>query len=88
MAKKIGNKTKILVALLLLFIGISIYNRSRKEGYVVIAGGYPATRARTRARVDARTYTGPGDALRGPFAPARREIRRRILWYNPVTWWY
>ena len=82
-----GNKTTILVVLLLLFIGIIMYSKNTTEGYVVVAGGAPATRARTRARVDARTYTGPGDALRGPVAPARRVARRRaVVWYNPYTW--
>ncbi len=83
-----GNKTTILVVLLLLFIGIMMYNKNTTEGYVVVAGATPATRARTRARVDARTYTGPGDAFRGPVAPARRAAvrRRAVVWYNPYTW--
>ena len=61
-------------------------NKGIKEAYV------SAPRARA-VRVDARTYSGPGDALRGPVAPARRPVRRTIrrrrravVWYNPGTW--
>lgn len=79
MAKK--NSNMILVAVLLLFILMVIINKSVKESYVAA----PRARARARVRADARTYTGPGDALRGPVAPARR-ARRRVVWYNPVTW--
>jgi hypothetical protein len=87
MAKKMVNTTTILVVLLLLFIGLIMYNKNTTEGYAVVAGGAPVTRARTRARVDANTYTGPGDAVRGPVAPARRRAgRRAVVWYNPYTW--
>lgn len=85
MAKKVFMSKMILVVVLLAIILYVIVNPNYKEGYVVIAGTKaPATRARTAARIDARTYTGPGDAYRGPVAPARRA--RRVLWYNPLTW--
>ena len=79
MVKK-SNAKKILVILLLLFIGMVMFNKNRTEGYVA------APRVRARIRADAKTYTGPGDAFRGPVAPGRRA--RRVVWYNPTTWWY
>lgn len=84
MAKKIFMSKMILVVVLLAIVLYVIVNPNYKEGYVVIAGT-PATRARTAARIDARTYTGPGDAYRGPVAPAKR-ARRTVIWYNPFTW--
>ncbi len=74
----------IIVGVLLLFIVMVMVNKGMKEGYVA------APRARA-ARVDARTYTGPGDAVRGPVAPARKPVkrarrRRAVVWYNPRTW--
>ena len=76
----------ILVFVLLLFIMMVMINKGLKEGYVVaVAPGGAA------ARADARTYTGPGDALRGPVAPARKRVKRTrpktvVVWYNPTTW--
>jgi hypothetical protein len=75
----------IIVGVLLLFIVMVMINKGMKEGYVV------APRGRTAARVDARTYSGPGDAVRGPVAPAKKPVkrarrRRAVVWYNPGTW--
>ena len=71
----------IIVGVLLLFIVMVMVNKGIKEAYVVAP----------RARVDARTYSGPGDAVRGPVAPARKPVKRArkkrtIVWYNPRTW--
>lgn len=88
MAKKIfGLPKKVIIVALLVFIVVVVIQKSSKysEGYVVVAGA-PATRARARVRADARTYTGPGDAVTGPVAPARRARRRAVVWYNPYTW--
>jgi hypothetical protein len=77
MVKK-GCTNMILISVLLLFIVMVMINKTVKESYVA------APRARVRA--DARIYTGPGDALRGPVAPARRKKKVVVVWYNPVTW--
>tara|TARA_B110000305_G_C19091918_1_gene471200 strand:- start:54 stop:287 length:234 start_codon:yes stop_codon:yes gene_type:complete len=73
----------IIVGVLLLFIVMVMVNKGIKEAYV------SAPRARA-ARVDARTYSGVGDAVRGPVEPARKPVkrarRRAVVWYNPVTW--
>lgn len=90
MAKNSPNRKALLVGLLLAFILVMVIVKNNNYTGYVGAEGYVAAPA---ARVDARTYSGPGDAFRGPVEPGRRAVRRsrerrakRALWYNPTTW--
>ena len=84
MAKETDRKM-LIVVLLLAFILAMIIVKNNKPGLE----SYVAIPRATAARVDANTYTGPGDALRGPVRPAtkpRRRARARVNWYQPWTW--
>jgi len=81
MAKKICTNMMLIVFVLLVFILMVMINKNLKESYVAVAARH------ARVRADAYIYTGPGDALHGPVAPARRKKKRVVVvWYNPVTW--
>lgn len=80
------DRKMLLVGLLLVFIFVMIVIKQNDK--LTLEGYVAAPRARA-ARVDANTYTGPGDALRGPVRPAARpeaRARARARWYQPWTW--
>ena len=84
------DRKMLLVGLLLIFIFVMIVIKQNDK--LTLEGYVAAPRARA-ARVDANTYTGPGDEFRGPVRPAARpatraraRARARAVWYQPWTW--